>query len=85
MKTKLTALLLLVALTFVLASCSFVDKITGMFGGDDTTTAATTTEAPTVTTTVPSIDDPLRTEPAKVTTAAPQPSAPADPWTPVFK
>ena len=86
MKTKLTALLLLVALTFVLASCSFVDKITGMFGGNDTTTAATTTEAPTVTTTAaPSINDPLRTEPAKVTTAAPQPSAPADPWSDIVK
>lgn len=83
MKTKLTALLLLVALTFVLASCSF---FTGMFGGDKTTTAATTTEAPTVTTTAaPSIDNPLRTEPAKVTTAAPQPSAPADPWSDIVK
>ena len=84
MKTKLTALLLLVALTFVLASCNF---ISGMFGGGDkTTTAATTTEAPTVTTTAaPSINDPLRTEPAKVTTAAPQPSAPADPWSDIVK
>ena len=80
MKTKFVALLLLVVLACSLASCSFFDKITGMFGGDDpdaTTTAATTT--------VPAIEDPLRTEPAKVTTAAPQPELPSEEWSDIVK
>lgn len=77
MKTKLTALLLLVVLACSLASCSFFDKITGIFGRDseETTTAATTT----------AITDPLRTEPAKVTTTAPQPSNPGDEWSDLLK
>ena len=78
MKTKLIALLLLAVLAFSLASCNF--NIAGMFGGDGDTT---TTAAPTTTTAA--IQDPLRTEPAKSTTAAPQPANPADPWSPVVK
>ena len=84
MKTKIVALLLLVAMTFVLASCSIGDKLAGIFGGEKTT-AATTTTAPAATTTAPSINDPLRTEPAKVTTTAPQPVNPADPWSEIVK
>lgn len=79
MKTKFVALLLLVVLACSLASCSFFDKITGIFGGDpeETTTAATTTTT--------AITDPLRTEPAKVTTAAPQPTNPSDEWSGIVK
>lgn len=75
MKTKLVALLLLVVLACSLASCSFVDTIKDKIGlGKDpevTTTAATTTGG---------LTDPVRTEPAKVTTAPTQPGTPADPW-----
>ena len=74
MKTKLIALLLLVVLACSLASCSFLDKILGK------TPAETTTEATTT-----AINDPLRTEPAKVTTTAPQPSAPSDDWSDLVK
>ena len=80
MKTKLIALLLLVVMTVSLASCSVMDKITGIFGGDDpatTTTASVTTTA--------GLSDPIRTEPAKSTTTAPQPATPADPWSPIIK
>ena len=66
MNTKFVALLLLAVMACSLASCSLIDKITGK------NPEATTTTAP-VTTTVPSISDPLRTEPAKVTTTAPTP------------
>ena len=76
MKTKLVALLLLVVLACSLASCTFVDTIKdklGLGGKDpEVTTAATTT--------VGGLTDPVRTEPAKQTTAAPQPSTPTDPW-----
>ena len=77
MKTKLVALLLLAVLACSLASCSLIDKITGKTPATTTTAAATTTTA--------GISDPLRTEPAKVTTTAPQASTPSDPWSDIVK
>ena len=78
MKTKLVALLLLAVLACSLASCSLIDKITGK-------TPAATTTAAAATTTTAGISDPLRTEPAKVTTTAPQASTPSEPWSDIVK
>ena len=76
MKTKLIALLLLAVLAFSLASCSF-------FGGGEDPATTTTTQAPATTTTA--IKDPIRTEPPKVTTAAPQPAIPGSEWSDTVK
>ena len=76
MKTKLIALLLLVVLTLSLASCDFFE--TGFLGKIFGKEPATTTV---VTTADGGLTDPLRTEPAKVTTAL-SPSGEISEWGP---
>ena len=75
MKTKLIALLLLVVLTLSLASCDFFETgfLGKIFGKEPATTTVVTTDG--------GLTDPLRTEPAKVTTAA-SPSGEISEWGP---
>ena len=67
MNSKILALLLLVVMTFSLASCSFLDKIFSGKKPEVTTTVTTTV-----------VNDPLRTEPSKVPAEDPQPANPEE-------